>query len=109
MGKASVWCAALALTMAVLASGGSRKTPAVVINGRNLSEQQVLALKQTYGARPRPGNYWYDARSGLYGVVGYPAYSFMSPGHDFGPLPANASRGTSGVFVNGRQLPRAEA
>jgi len=81
---------------------------AVVINNTTLSEARLQEFEATYGARPLPGNYWYDPSSGLYGVVGYPAYGFMFPGHDFGPLQANASHGNTGVFVNGRELPQLE-
>ncbi len=80
----------------------------VVINGRALSAEQLAQLVQTYGVTPLPGKYWYDAISGLYGVVGYQAYGFMYPGHDFGPLDRNVSRGNTNVFVNGRELPQAE-
>jgi hypothetical protein len=101
------WAAATALA-ALLAGGCSRGTTRVVINGRALTPQQVREVEQTYGARPGPGNYWYDPVSGLYGAAGRPAYGFMLPGHDFGPLAAGASAGRSGVFINGRQLPAEE-
>lgn len=80
----------------------------VVINGIPLSAQQVEGLEQAYGIRPLPGDYWYDTVSGLYGVVGFQAFGFMLPGHDFGALDAGASNGDTGVFVNGRQLPQPE-
>ncbi len=80
----------------------------VVINGTALSAEQVASLAERYGIEPLPGNYWYDATSGLFGVVGYPSYGFMYPGHDFGQLEAQVSNGNTGVFVNGRQLPQLE-
>ncbi|RMH77589.1 MAG: hypothetical protein D6681_20820 [Calditrichaeota bacterium] len=80
-------------------------TGQVIINNVTLTPEQIAEIEQTYGVRPRPGKYWYDARSGLYGVVGYPAYGFMLPGHKFGTLNARASNGNTGVFVNGRELP----
>jgi len=80
----------------------------VTINGRALTEQQITAFEELYGAKPLPGNYWYDPISGLYGVVGFPAFGFMYPGHDFGPLAQNASKGDTGVIINGRVLPQAE-
>jgi hypothetical protein len=83
-------------------------TDRVVINNKVLTEAQLSAFQNQYGARPLPGHYWYDNTSGLYGVVGYPAYGFMRPGHDFGPLQVDASNGHSGVFINGRQLPQLE-
>lgn len=81
---------------------------AVLINGNALSAEQLGQFEQTYGVRPLPGDYWYDALSGLYGVVGHQAYGFMYPGHEFGPLDRNVSRGNTSVFVNGRELPQAE-
>lgn len=80
----------------------------VIVNGRALDRQQLALLEQIYNVIPRPGNYWYDARSGLYGVVGYPAWGFMLPGHDLGRLQSDASNGATGVFINGRQLPQSE-
>lgn len=80
----------------------------VVINGRVLVDEQLAQLVETYGVTPLPGNYWYDAISGLYGVVGYQAYGFMYPGHKFGPLDRNVSQGNTNVFVNGRELPQSE-
>ncbi len=86
----------------------SSESENVKINGITLSESQIGNLEQMYGVRPLPGNYWYDSRSGLYGVVGYPAFSFMFAGHQFGTLDANVSNGDTNVFVNGRELPQSE-
>ena len=83
-------------------------TNKVIINGITLSQQMIQELEGFYGIRPRPGNYWYDKRSGLYGVVGYPAFGFMRAGHNFGKLARTASHGNTGVLVNGRELPQAE-
>ena len=80
----------------------------VVINGDALNAEQLTQLEATYGVRPLPGDYWYDAFSGLYGVVGYQAFGFMFPGHEFGTLDRNVSRGNTNVFVNGRELPQQE-
>jgi hypothetical protein len=106
------------LTLERVAAGTPSSDPAdspagssvgdVVINGVALGQAQVDALAAQYGTTPLPGRYWYDHSSGLYGVVGYQAFGFMLPGHDFGTLDARASAGDSGVFVNGRQLPQAE-
>lgn len=80
----------------------------VIINNKALTEQQIQDITKTYGVKPLPGNYWYDAKSGLYGVVGYPSYGFMLPGHDFGPISPDASHGFTGVVINGRILPQSE-
>jgi hypothetical protein len=80
----------------------------VTINGTELTELQIADFKNLYGAEPQPGNYWYDQMSGLYGVVGHPAHGFILAGHDYGALDRNASKGDTEVFVNGRNLPKAE-
>ena len=80
----------------------------VIINGRTLNASERRALASQYGVAPIPGNYWYDTNSGLYGVIGHQAYGFMRPGHAFGSLNANASKGNTNVFINGRELPQGE-
>jgi hypothetical protein len=76
----------------------------VIINGLTLSAKQIAEFEALYGAKPQSGNYWYDTVSGLYGVMGYPAFGFMFSGHDYGTLNMNASNGNTGVFINGRQI-----
>jgi hypothetical protein len=83
-------------------------TTEVSINGGRLSPTQTAELAELYGVQPVPGEYWYDPMSGLYGVIGQPSEGFMYPAHDFGRLPANASAGSTGVFLNGRNLPQSE-
>lgn len=85
-----------------------QSTPNVNINGHQLSTAEVNAMQLTYGQAPQPGQYWYDPVSGMYGAKGFPAYGFMYPGHAFGPLSPDCSEGTTGVFVNGRELPENE-
>ena len=80
----------------------------VVVNGTSLDGPQLAEIEQHYGVAPRPGRYWYDTESGLYGVVGFPAFGFMKPGHDFGPVSDRASNGNSGVMINGRELSLSE-
>lgn len=83
-------------------------SPKVIINGRTLSAAQIQEMQAMYGVNPAPGNYWYDRMSGMFGVVGEAPGGFMYPGHDFGQLDADASRGNTGVFVNGRNIPQGE-
>jgi hypothetical protein len=80
----------------------------IIINDIVLSREQIQEIKNRYGIEPKPGNYWYDSTSGLYGVTGYPSYGFMYPGHNFGTLSRNASAGNTGVIINGRELPQLE-
>lgn len=89
-------------------NANNKLTDPIIINNRILTAEQLQELKTRYGVEPRPGNYWYDSTSGLYGVTGYPSYGFMYPGHNFGPLSRNASAGNTGVIINGRELPQLE-
>lgn len=81
---------------------------AVVINGRPLSSAQLADLEARLRNNVPPGRYWFDARSGLGGPWGSYARVYL-PGLDFGPVPADASGGTTDIFYNGRELSWPEA
>ncbi len=81
----------------------------IFINGRELTPQQIQEIRMTYGFVAPPGRYWYDAKSGLWGVMGREAAGFLRPAHDFGPMPPNPSNGNTGVFINGREINTVEA
>jgi hypothetical protein len=100
-----VTAAALLFALVTPALAGSN----IFVNGRELTRQQIVSIAMTYHYAPIPGRYWYDSRSGAWGLEGREAAGFLLPGHDFGPLPANASNGNTGVFINGRQINLAEA
>lgn len=99
---------ALNLGAASLAPAQSPKPPSaasIVVNGQVLSQETVRQLQQVYPVPIPAGRYWYDPISGVYGRDGYPVAGQMLAGLALGgPLAADASRGTSGVFINGRQL-----
>lgn len=78
------------------------------VNCQVLSAAQLAQFKEKYKMEPKPGKYWYDSVSGLYGSVGEAAFGFMYPGHDFGTLAEDASNGNTGIFINRRQLPQSE-
>ncbi|MEQ1804822.1 MAG: hypothetical protein ABL900_05535 [Burkholderiaceae bacterium] len=81
----------------------------IVVNGLALSAQTVRALQQVYPVAIAPGRYWYDPISGAYGREGEPIAGQMIAGLALGgPLRADASRGTSGVFINGRHITAGE-
>jgi hypothetical protein len=88
-------------------SGGSRP---ITFNGRSLDPEQsrTLEMAERLGMFRLPdGKYWYDNRSGLLGVWGGPAIVALRAGLGLGgPLPAHASGGGTGMFVNGRELHR---
>lgn len=102
-----MWC----LVLVAGASSASAQTDRTqtVINGTALTAQQKAEFVQNYGTPPLAGRFWYDARSGLWGVDGREAFGVLRPGHNYGQLSPTASRGTTGVFINGRQINLAEA
>ena len=83
--------------------------PRVIINGRELTRAQAIAIAKTDGYAPVPGRYWYDRVSGAWGLEGREAAGFLLLGYDFGPLAPNASNGNTGVFANGREINMVEA
>ena len=81
----------------------------IVVNAVPLSAETVRQLKQLYPVPIKPGRYWYDAFSGAWGLEGGPIAGQMLPGLALGgPLRADASRGTSGIFINGRHITLSE-
>ncbi len=98
--------ALLVVLSAAARSEGIQST--VIVNGRSMSAEQIQEFVAIYGQPPAAGTYWYDPRSGLYGYVGGTAIGSMRPGHDYGPLAADASSGATGIFLNGRRLPTIE-
>ena len=99
-----------ALLAAVICSGTvyaqtSVEQTGIVVNGVALSADKVRVLQQAYPVAIAPGRYWYDKVSGAYGWEGMPIAGQMMAGLALGgPLRADASRGTSGVFINGRHI-----
>lgn len=83
----------------------STDNTSIIVNGQRLSPETIQQLKQVYPVQVPPGRYWYDPVSGGWGREGQPIAGQMMPNLSLGgPLAANASLGTSGVFINGRQL-----
>lgn len=78
---------------------------AVIVNAVPLAEHELRRIDRILGTTPRPGRYWYDKVSGAWGLEGGPMLGVFYPGLVLGgPLRADASRGRTGVFVNGREL-----
>ncbi|KAH8204196.1 hypothetical protein TruAng_001616 [Truncatella angustata] len=78
----------------------------VIVNDVSLGQADIMSLQALLGA-VLPGSYWYDRRSGAYGMIGGPCSGFLSPGLPLGcgQLAENASGNTgTGVFINGRQI-----
>jgi hypothetical protein len=94
---------ALAVVLATeVAHAQARK---VIVNGVRLTDGQVGALQRQYGVRMHDGDYWYDGRTGAWGLRGGPTVGFVVPGLAMGgALRRDASGGTTGVIINGREL-----
>ena len=114
MKKSSVSCAVAAVLLFVLAGTPvlaleqAEAASEVRINGSVLTPELLNEFEAFYGVKPVAGDYWYDSNSGLYGVMGHQAAGMMMPGHVLGEMPANASGGDTGVFMNGRNLTAVE-
>lgn len=77
----------------------------IIINGVALDESTRQTLERGYGVPIKPGRYWYDAVSGVWGLEGGPGAGQIHPGLPLGgPLQREASKGKTGVIVNGREL-----
>ena len=102
-----------ALSATLLLLGGTmhpadaQSSRSVFINRARLPQDTLSLLEQTFGTRMPDGRYWYDAQSGAWGQEGGPTLGFTVPMLPIGgKLPADISRGNTGVFINGRQLPQ---
>lgn len=93
------------LTLGLASGGAMAQQTGIIVNGQPLTMQQAVA----YGIQLAPGRYWYDPISGFWGIEGQgyadQAPPFMQIG---GPLRPNASNGSTGVFVNGREIVHGE-
>lgn len=93
-------------------TGSSQQAVArqVQINNVRLTDADLAGLDGALGTRVQDGNYWYDATSGLWGVMGGGPLGLVAAGLRVGgPLPANASGGGTRVFINGREISMVEA
>ena len=74
------------------------------VNGEHVSDATLIELEQR-GGHVQDGRYWYDRVCGAWGLEGGPTAGFIQPGLKLGgPLKAEASNGSTGVYINGRQL-----
>ena len=91
------------------AAANARADSTIVVNGSPLPHATVIELTTRYSVQVAPGRYWYDPATGLWGMEGGPSAGRLVPGLEMGgPLRADASRGDTGIFVNGREIHRSE-
>jgi hypothetical protein len=77
----------------------------VVINRVTIADDTVRLLETHFNTRVPDGRYWYDTRSGAWGMEGGPTLGFTLAGLPLGgPLPPDISGGGTGVFINGREI-----
>ncbi|KAL5859571.1 hypothetical protein ACOSQ4_000867 [Xanthoceras sorbifolium] len=77
----------------------------ISVNGHLLPDRLVKKAEKSAGPI-HPGQYWYDFRAGFWGVMGGPCLGIIPPFIEElnYPMPENCAGGTTGVFVNGREL-----
>ncbi|XP_024377731.1 extra-large guanine nucleotide-binding protein 3 isoform X2 [Physcomitrium patens] len=83
----------------------------VVVNNRPLSHEELAVLLgcQLPPGRLKPGKYWYDGQTGLWGKEGHRPDRIVTPSLKVGGnLQPNASNGKTQVFMNGRELGKLE-
>lgn len=77
----------------------------VSINGQAVNQAALKLLETQYGIKVKAGQYWYDKVSGLWGYWGQHNQGVIPAGLDLaGPLPYQASGGSTKVIVNGRAI-----
>ncbi|KAF3628614.1 hypothetical protein T459_21960 [Capsicum annuum] len=77
----------------------------ITVNGHLIPDRLIRKAEKRAGPI-RPGHYWYDFRAGFWGVIGGPCLGIIPPFvEEFNyPMPDNCAGGSTGVFVNGREL-----
>ncbi len=91
------------------ASAQAKAKRSVVINQARVPDDTLGMLEQQFQTKVPDGRYWYDAVSGAWGLESGPTLGFTLPGLPIGGrLRADASKGNTSIFINGRELPQSD-
>jgi len=106
--RASAIPALILVSLPLLAEAAlAQQGPQVFINRHPLPADTLQLLQRAFNTRIPAGRYWYDRMSGAWGLEDGPAQGFTIAGLPLGgSLPADISKGNTGVFINGRELHR---